>query len=100
MILDKYPLVMAVALCALPILPGLGTQCATAQGAGAFSSLIPFAAEQAETPEGVAVDKVGNVCVSIRQSPFGPRPDLSDQLWKFSPSGSKTILADLNKIYK
>ena len=74
--------------CAL-LLPAVGN----AQGAGTFPSFIPFSLAQFEFPEGVAVDKVGNVYVSIRQSPFGPLP-LSDQIWKFSPSGAKTMLAD------
>jgi sugar lactone lactonase YvrE len=47
-----------------------------------------------EFPEGVAVDKVGNVYASVGTSPFGPLPGLSDQIWKFSPSGEKSMLAD------
>ncbi|MHB9006404.1 MAG: SMP-30/gluconolactonase/LRE family protein [Limisphaerales bacterium] len=57
-------------------------------------SFIPFELRQAEFPEGVAVDKVGNVYVSVRTSPFGPLPTLSDQVWKFSPSGARSLLAD------
>jgi sugar lactone lactonase YvrE len=37
--------------------------------------------------EGVAVDEAGNVYVSVRAA--------SDQVWKFSPSGEQSILADL-----
>jgi sugar lactone lactonase YvrE len=85
---------MALALCALLVPVVGGVQDAAAQGAGRFPSSIPFNLAQMEFPEGVAVDKVGNVYVSIRQSPFGPLPALSDQIWKFSPSGAKTILAD------
>ena len=40
------------------------------------------------------MDKVGNVYVSMRQSPFGPLADLTDQVWKFSPAGEKSILAE------
>lgn len=65
-----------------------------AQAAGTFPSFIPTDASLAEFPEGVAVDKVGNVYMSIRQSPFGPIPALTDQVWKFTPSGEKTVLAD------
>lgn len=50
-----------------------------------FPSFIPFEGQ----PEGVAVDKVGNVFVSVRAS--------SDQVWKFSSSGVSTLLADLGE---
>ncbi len=89
MITKKHVALATLAACAL-----LGPTVGRAQGAGAFPSFIPFNLAQLEIPEGVAVDKVGNVYVSIRQSPMGPLP-LSDQIWKFSPSGEKTILADL-----
>jgi sugar lactone lactonase YvrE len=76
-------------LAAFALLPAVGHT----QGVGTFPSFIPFNFAQLEFPEGVAVDKIGNVYVSVRQSPMGPLP-LSDQLWKFSPSGEKTVLAD------
>jgi len=85
---EKKIALAGLVACAL-LLPAFGN----AQGAGTFPSFIPFSLAQLEFPEGVAVDKVGNVYVSIRQSPFGPLP-LSDQIWKFSPSGAKTMLAD------
>ena len=50
-----------------------------------FPSFIPFEGQ----PEGVAVDKVGNVFVSLRAS--------SDQVWELSPSGVRTLLADLGE---
>ena len=59
-----------------------------------FPSFISFDASQMELPEGVAVDKVGNVYVSVGTSVVGPMPYRSDQLWKFSPSGVKSVLAD------
>jgi sugar lactone lactonase YvrE len=88
MITKKHIALATLAACAL-----LGSTVGRAQGAGAFPSFIPFAASQAEFPEGVAVDKVGNVYVSIQQSLFGTEP-LTDQIWRFSPSGAKTVLAD------
>ena len=57
---------------------------AGAVGNGSFPSFIQLAAG----PEGVAVDKVGNVYVSI--STQG-----EDQVWKFSPSGDVSFLASL-----
>ncbi len=86
--MKNTPLALAAfGLCAL-LLRASGP----AQGAGAFTNHVPFSFSQLEFPEGVAVDKVGNVYVSVRQSPLGPLP-LSDQLWKFSPAGVKTVLA-------
>jgi sugar lactone lactonase YvrE len=69
-------------------------QTTDALGPCTFPSFIAFDANQMEFAEGVAVDKDGNVYVSIRQSPFGPLAGLTDQVWKFSPSGAKSILAD------
>lgn len=50
-----------------------------------FPSYIPIAGQA----EGVAVDKDGNVYVSVRAS--------SDQVLKFSSSGVRTLLADLGE---
>jgi sugar lactone lactonase YvrE len=93
MIIRNYPALQAFALCAL-LVPAAGSARGAAHGHGTFPSFIPFDASKAEFPEGVAVDKVGNVYVSIRQVPTGPVAGLSDQIWKFSPSGAKTVLAD------
>ncbi len=60
---------------------------AAAARGGGFPDYIPFDASHSEYPEGVAVDKVGNVYVSIQH-------DNSDQVWKFSPSGQKSVLID------
>ena len=51
-----------------------------------FPSWTPFDRTLGESPEGVAVDKTGNVYVSI--NPLG-------QVWKFAPDGSKSLLVDL-----
>ncbi len=87
MITKKH--IALLTLAASAFLPTFGHS----QGAGTFPGFTQFSFGNLEFPEGVAVDKVGNVYVSIRQSPFGPLP-LGDQIWKFSPSGAKTILAD------
>lgn len=55
----------------------------------AFPEFIPFDVSQAEFPEGVAVDKVGNVLVSIGGS-TGPR----GAIMKFTPTGEKSVLVD------
>jgi sugar lactone lactonase YvrE len=44
----------------------------------------------AGVPEGVVVDKAGNVYVSVRAT-------TSDQVWKYSPSGMGTLLSDLGE---
>jgi sugar lactone lactonase YvrE len=50
-----------------------------------FPDWIPFDRGAGEFPEGVAVDKVGNVYVSV---------DELGQVWKFAPDGEKSVLAD------
>jgi sugar lactone lactonase YvrE len=55
------------------------------QGRSTFPDLITFDFG----PEGVAIDKIGNVYVSVTVSSG------SDQIWKFTPSGAKSVLADL-----
>ena len=50
-----------------------------------FPNWTPFDRTLGENPEGVAVDKTGNVYVSI--NPLG-------QVWKFAPDGSKSLLVD------
>jgi sugar lactone lactonase YvrE len=59
---------------------------APAAAKGGFPSWTPFDRTLGENPEGVAVDKTGNVYVSI--NPLG-------QVWKFAPDGSKSLLVDL-----
>jgi sugar lactone lactonase YvrE len=44
----------------------------------------------AGVPEGVAVDRAGNVYVSVKV-------DSDDQVWKYSPSGAGTLLSDLGE---
>jgi sugar lactone lactonase YvrE len=70
---------MISALCTL-LVPAV----ASAQSANTFPEFIALGA----SPEGVAVDKVGNVFVSV-QTATG-----SDQIWKFSPAGEKSFLVD------
>ncbi len=65
------------------------------QGRDTFPSYIPFNGATFEFLEGVAVDKVGNVFVSMRSSPVGPLP-LPDQIWKFSPAGEKSKYAEFD----
>ena len=63
------------------VLPGLSV----ADGPVAeFPEYIPFSPD--ESPEGVAVDKVGNVYVSVDVPGHA-------ELWKFTPTGEKTVLA-------
>jgi len=53
-----------------------------------FPEYIPFSPY--ESPEGVAVDKVGNVYVSVNVPGHA-------ELWKFTPTGEKTVLAQFPK---
>jgi sugar lactone lactonase YvrE len=59
-----------------------------------FPSFTPFNIGNFEFPEGVAVDEVGKVYVSLVLSPFGPSDYLSDKIWKFSPSGVMSQFVD------
>ncbi len=53
-----------------------------------FPEYIKFSPN--ESPEGVAVDKVGNVYVSVLVSNLFSQ---HDEIWKFSPTGESTLLA-------
>ncbi|MBI4325336.1 MAG: SMP-30/gluconolactonase/LRE family protein [Chloroflexi bacterium] len=55
-----------------------------------FPNNIAFDRAQGEVPEGVAVDKTGNVYVAIG-GPGGPR---RGEIWKFTPAGEKSVLID------
>ena len=71
-----YKGLTALAVCTL-LAPTLGSaKDLVQQGRSTFPSLIPFDASQGEYPEGVAVDKVGNVFVSIGGEHGPPRSDL------------------------
>src|SRR5512142_663503 len=77
--MKRKQLALATLIIGALFAPAIGN----AQGAGTFPSFSPLPLQ----PEGVAVDKVGNVYVSVGS-------DESDQIWKFSPSGAKTLLVD------
>jgi sugar lactone lactonase YvrE len=88
MITRKSLTLVAVALWGL-----LAATLASAQSAAqpdhfTFPAFFPFDAG----PEGVAVDKTGNVFASVTTW------DGAVQVWKFSPSGEKSTLADLGPI--
>jgi sugar lactone lactonase YvrE len=84
-----YKGLTALAVCTF-LAPTLGSaKDLVQQGRSTFPSLIPFDASQGEYPEGVAVDKVGNVFVSIGGA-SGPR----GAILKFTPSGEKSLLVD------
>jgi len=57
-----------------------------------FPSFIPF--DYGEFPEGIAVDKVGNVFASFRAFVFFPLDDLSDYILKITPSGAGAPIAN------
>lgn len=57
----------------------------SATASPSFPDFVPFDRAQGEFPEGVAVDKAGNVFVSLN--------DLG-QVWRFTPEGEKSMLVD------
>lgn len=75
------------ALLAVVVLVGTVSGAAVAQPS--FPDFISFDRTQGEFPEGVAVDKVGNVYVSI---------DDLGQVWKFTPDGERSVLADFESV--
>jgi sugar lactone lactonase YvrE len=79
----RWLIVLTVAALALTMLGSAGS----AEAKHSFPDFIPFDRDQGEFPEGVAVDKVGNVYVSI---------DSSGQIWKFTPDGERSILIDFD----
>ncbi len=78
--------IVGVSACAILL---LATVARAAPQAGRFPSVIPFNPYQAEFPEGVAVDKVGNVFASIGGigGPLGV-------IYQFAPSGEMSTLVD------
>ncbi len=52
-----------------------------------FPAFIPFAI----SPEGVAVDKIGNVYVSVRDL------DGHGKIWRYSPAGEQSFFADIGE---
>ena len=82
MIAKQHSALMILAPCALLVLA-----MESAQGAATFPNFIPF--DGILGTEGVAVDKVGNVYVSVNM------PGGSDQIWKCTPSGEGSALVDL-----
>jgi len=81
---------VASATLGLFVLTGAAFNSSNANAAsGEFPAYIPFNAAENEQPEGVAVDKTGNVFVGIGGSD-GPR----GEIWKFTPEGAKSVLID------
>jgi sugar lactone lactonase YvrE len=74
----------ALAVCAFLVPTLASAKDPVQQGRSRFPSFISFDA----SPEGVAVDKVGNVYVSVNVASG------SDQIWNFAPSGVKSVLVD------
>jgi len=92
--MKKNSALVALALCALAV-PILGSakdppgRPQNGHHQTPFPEFIPLDASQGEYPEGVAVDKVGNVFASIGGA-SGPR----GAIFKFTPSGDKSVLVD------
>jgi sugar lactone lactonase YvrE len=59
--------------------------------AGEFPAFIPM---PGVTPSGLAVDKVGNVYVSIRETIGGV---LYGKIWKYTPAGEQSLFAEIGQ---
>ncbi len=83
---DRWWMLMPIALFVLAFQPGAT---ATAAPAGTFPDFIPLTG----ATRGVAVDKVGNVFVSVSQ---GSGPGEHILIWKFTPyGGGPSFVADI-----
>jgi sugar lactone lactonase YvrE len=51
-----------------------------------------FEAADGELPEGIAIDKPGNIYVSVGYPFFFPVEESFGQIWKIGPDGQKTVL--------
>lgn len=95
MLMQNHSAVLSV-LVSCMLAPWIGSaQSAGNIGKPPFPDWVPFDGSAFEFLEGVAVDKTGNVFVSLRASPVGPLP-FPDQLWKISPSGEKCKYAEFS----
>jgi len=72
-----------------------GAACAPAKPAGApvFPAFIPLNLAMGEMPEGIAIDKTGNVYLSMQAWSF-QHMAVTDQLWKFTPAGEKSVVVE------
>ena len=75
----------AVPILAMALLAGAAAAGLSAGGSGLFPAFTPMPGYVAE---GVAVDKIGNVYVSLRDGDQG-------RVWKFTPSGQASFFAAL-----
>lgn len=87
---DRRWMLLPVALFAFALMPALTTMSAQS---GDFPAFIPM---PGVTPRGVAVDKIGNVFVSVGRIQADNQEHIL--LWEFSPEGvGPTFLADIGR---
>jgi sugar lactone lactonase YvrE len=68
------------------IAAGLALSAGVAGASGHVQTFVTFDPAAGEFPEGIAVDKYGNVYVSMIEL---------DQIWKIDPSGNRSVLAEI-----
>ena len=87
---DRWWMLLPVALFAFALMPALTAMSAQS---GDFPAFIPM---PGVTPRGVAVDKIGNVFVSVGRIEADNQEHIL--LWEFSPDGvGPTFLADIGR---
>ena len=69
------------------IAAGLALSAGVADASGHVQTFVTFDPAAGEFPEGIAVDKYGNVYVSMTEL---------DQIWKIDPSGNRSVLVEID----
>jgi len=84
----RWWMLLPIGLFAVALQAGERVAGAPADG---FPTFIPMYGVNV-TPSGLAVDRVGNVYVSIRE---GVAPDQVGKIWKYTPAGEQSLLAEI-----
>ena len=79
---------------ALICLGAIIAACSQASANGEIEVVKSFEAANLELPEGIAIDKTGNMYVSLGIPGFARGN--SGEIWKISPDGTETVLAEFD----
>jgi sugar lactone lactonase YvrE len=86
----SVPFHLTLALLALVATFGGSGSAIAAEGVQVISAFNPA---DAELPEGLIIDKTGNIYVSVGHPFWFPAPQKWGAIWKISPNGETTVLA-------
>ena len=86
-------LILSIAI-ALICLGVIVTACSQARASGQVEVVKSFDGDNLELPEGIAIDKTGNMFVSLGLPGFAG--GTSGEIWKISPDGTETVLVEFD----